>query len=274
MIHDVTLQDLADAKMKQEVQSQLISVLKPVFETVNHSEDAFGLPTLRHTVTSSIFKFIPAGEFVMGMSEKEEAAARRIRDPFNANIDEMRPTVNVAIKAFLMSSTPVTTILFNKFSEKQATGYQKDVYPVNVSFENAMRFAHAMRCSLPTETQWEYACRATTRTLFTWGDELLPRGDLDKWLRIRFAEGYQGKLNSNKFGLFGLFTGEWCQDEYRKNYAVDAQILTGEHVIRGGGSRFWPWQANEWIWCISAMRMPERDLFQDRCAGFRLVYEL
>jgi Sulfatase-modifying factor enzyme 1 len=121
--------------------------------------------------------------------------------------------------------------------------------------------------------QWEYACRANAQSLFAWGSELPSEDALAKWMSLDFATGYQERLRSNAFGLYGLFGGEWCRDEYRFNYSPGAQVQRDLHVVRGGASMFWPWQDQEWVWCMSAMRMPESDLFADRRAGFRLAYE-
>jgi len=53
----------------------------------------------------------------------------------------------------------------------------------------------------------------------------------------------------------------------------EVAIEEGSSVVRGGGSQFWPWQDEEWIWCASAMRMPSSGLFDGRC-GFRLAHDL
>ena len=49
---------------------------------------------------------------------------------------------------------------------------------------------------------------------------------------------------------FGIYTGDWCSDYYKTS---DCELEDKEYVIRGGGAYFWPWQADEWIWCMSAM---------------------
>lgn len=70
--------------------------------------------------------------------------------------------------------------------------------------------------------------------------------------------------------MYGIYTGEWCSDYYKKNHCSEnAQGF----VIKGGGAYFWPWQADEWIWCMSAMRMSSEGLIDGEC-GFRLVYDL
>lgn len=143
--------------------------------------------------------------------------------------------------------------------------------PAFLSRNNAKNLANRFNCRLPHEKEWEYVCRALEKTLFTFGDNLPDDEKLNRWLKWDFSN--LEEFNCNKFGLYGLFTGEWCEDKYRLNYKDDVQIEPNNYTIRGGGALFWPWQAEEWIWCLSAMRMPSNDLMDGRC-GFRLVYDL
>jgi formylglycine-generating enzyme required for sulfatase activity len=127
----------------------------------------------------------------------------------------------------------------------------------------------SLRCRLPYEMEWEYACRANTKTLFVWGNVLPMEEELAGWLNLRRPD----KWKSNAFGLYALFSGDWCNDEYRPSHEERAEVIPGVFVIKGGGSIFWPWQDEEWIWCMPANRMPSTGLIERKCA-FRLVREL
>jgi formylglycine-generating enzyme required for sulfatase activity len=274
MVTRITSANLQSRSVKDRLCSELKELLRDRFELLPGNGPEKALPTLRHNGTGTLFKFIPAGEFQMGLSEEEEKAARRIRDPFPASISEMRPVRNVHVDAFLLSSCPVTTKVFVSLAQAPPTGFQKPNYPVLVTYEEAARFSDSVGCCLADETQWEYACRGGTRTLFVWGDYLPARGSLAKWMGLDLKEGYEGSLACNDFDLYALFTGEWCKDEFRNTYGPGAPSRPGEHVVRGGAALFWPWQDQEWVWCMSAIRMPESGLFPDRQAAFRLVYNL
>lgn len=232
------------------------------------------LPTYVDFRSGIPFKLVLGGTFRMGCSEAEEAAARAIEDPPNITFGELRPVRSRHVGPFLMGITPV---LIGEYlwlgGEKLGEWRGWPNHPAAAKREEAITLAGKLGCRLPLETEWEYACRATTQTLFPWGDALLSEPKLEPWLNTNFAGNVPRVCN--RFGLKGLFTGEWCLDEYRPNYAPSAEPRPGEYVVRGGGSLFWPWQnASEWVWCMAAMRMPSGDLPPEGTCGFRLVRDV
>jgi formylglycine-generating enzyme required for sulfatase activity len=84
-----------------------------------------------------------------------------------------------------------------------------------------------------------------------------------------------GNGKANAFGLHGLFVGEWCLDFFAMSYEPNASLAAdgSARVVRGGGAFFWPWQDQEWVWCMSAMRCPSTDLPEGK-SGFRLIRNL
>lgn len=206
----------------------------------------------------------------MGLSEEEEMMARKICDPFPANTDEMRPVNRVIIQSFLISKLPILNELSanlidhnydkkNKFSPAYLDRYQ------------AKYLVQELGGRLPYEREWEYACRATTKTLFVFGNKLPQNKELEKWLSCDFSN--VKNLLANPFGLYGLFIGEWCEDRYKFNHNESSFTEDDSYVIRGGASNFWPWQDEEWVWCMSAMRMPSKDLLDGTC-GLRVVFDI
>ena len=131
---------------------------------------------------------------------------------------------------------------------------------------------------LPTEAEWEYACRAGTTTPFAFGDRLTPK-------QARFAAdggpaepelpGKVGQTEANAWGLFDMHgnVAEWCQDYYRRGYPSDGPRdnplgpADGDRrVVRGGSFRQ---PAAE---CRSAARAGYRGSERKDFIGFRVVY--
>jgi formylglycine-generating enzyme required for sulfatase activity len=226
------------------------------------------LPRFLDDRSGLAFRLLPGGSFQMGFSKTEEKSASKLCDPIPANLAEMRPTQAVAIAPFLLSETPA----LNAMAGVQRNGRQPDqTRPAFLTRKEAVDLVASLGCRLPWEREWEYACRAGTQSLFVFGDRLPPDLELARWLSTDFSKPSQ--VRANPFGLRGMFTGEWCQDEFRVTLAEGARVVRGSHVIRGGGAFFWPWQADEWVWCMSAMRMPSKDLVDGRC-GLRLAYAI
>lgn len=133
---------------------------------------------------------------------------------------------------------------------------------------------------LPTEAEWEYACRAGTTTRFYWGEDL-SNTDIDK-----YAWHYENSRTTNDVGTagisghpnaFGLYdmsgnVWEWCSDYYFQKYpAVPETDPTGPgrdssyHVTRGGSCLSSPSD------CRSANRGRDAHSNKGRSQGFRLV---
>jgi formylglycine-generating enzyme required for sulfatase activity/serine/threonine protein kinase len=130
---------------------------------------------------------------------------------------------------------------------------------------------------LPTEAEWEYACRAGTATAYSFGSdrELLKyyaRYDGDR--RPETGPLVGGTLRPNPRGLFDVHGNvwEWCQDRYQARLA-DAENPTGaaagsNRVLRGGG-----WDRGSWH-CRSGYRHNPTPDYRAAYMGFRLVRTL
>ncbi len=180
----------------------------------------------------------------------------------------------------------------------QNPGFQQnDDHPVcNVSWEDAVAFCKWLskkdgrKHRLPTEAEWEYACRGGTSTLFSTGDDptsLQGAANLaDASLRKQFPhidwavewnDGFAatspvGNYAANAFGLHDMHGNvwEWCQDDYQP-YGTpdDTPELIDNRVFRGGGFDNWP----------GFLRSSDRysshsPTIRTRWAGFRIVREL
>jgi formylglycine-generating enzyme required for sulfatase activity len=190
---------------------------------------------------------IPPGEFVRGDAPK----VFRV----------------VLTKPFWMSETEVTIAEYKKYREPNSR--EADNFPAGgVAWEDAAAFCNWLSeqekrrpCyrqegnnwfpvptgngyRLPTEAEWEYACRAGTNTLYFFGDD---RGLLEQYgWYVKNGNGDRhpvGSLNPNPFGLYDMYGNvwEWCQDYYdRKAYEQSplndplGPAAGPRHVIRGG----------------------------------------
>ncbi len=210
---------------------------------------------------------IPAGKFRMGSREDKDAAVH-----------------TVTLDSFYMSKTLVTFDQYDLFCEE--TGREKpgdegwgrsDRPVINVFWDDANDFCKWLSAKigenvhLPTEAQWEYACRAGTT-----GDRY---GDLDEiaW----YDKNSGGKTHPvaqkkpNAFELYDMLGNvwEWCNDYYG-DYPTEAVANptgpgTGSgRVLRGGG-----WGHGDWS-CRAACRSALRPAVRDASVGFRLARSL
>lgn len=246
------------------------------YKVIDIGEAGLRLPAFQHVQTRIHFSLIPGAEFTMGLSEKEEEAARRIADPPPFDPAELRQGKPRSVSSFLLSSTPMLVGAARKlFGDDRLSPYLKVIpenpyAPVYVARESALAMTSHIGCRLPYEIEWEYACRGNTQTLFIWGDRVPDEEELTHWLDFGLPTG---QWRSNAFGLYQLFAGEWCMDKWTPSHSAAAPPLPAVYVIKGGASIFWPWQDQEWIWCMPAMRMPSTDITREGCS-FRFLKEL
>jgi formylglycine-generating enzyme required for sulfatase activity len=138
-------------------------------------------------------------------------------------------------------------------------------YPVvHISWNDAVAFAEWKGCRLPTESEWEYACRAGTTTPFNTGNKLKKAS---KGLSLPV-----GSFTPNGWGLFDMHgnVGEWCSDFY-KQYPKIAQVnpqgrMKGLYRIVRGGPEYVFEQNTR-----SAFRYLQEPSNRSGFIGFRLV---
>ena len=233
---------------------------------------------------------LPAGDFRMGSPDADDLA----------NEDE-KPQHEVTVAAFRMAVTPVTVELYQEvMAPSTVAGESEARLPVTgVSWDHAIEFCNRLseragyrpcysrwfgrwRCDwradgyrLPTEAEWEYACRAGTTTRYGFGDD--PAGlDAYAW--------YEGNANgalqpvatrrANAWGLHDLHGNvwEWCWDWYgsyspkrTRNPRGPWKLKTGWRVLRGGSFALPPADLR------SAVRFVDDPEFRSRICGFRCV---
>ncbi len=219
---------------------------------------------------------IPAGTFTMGSPANE----------FGRETGETQHSVTIS--TFRMSKFEITFDQYDMFCDATGrhkpndAGWGRGNRPVvNVTWSDAKAFADWMNCRLPTEAEWEYACRAGTTTPFNTGENILTsEANYDgtypynnfKQGELRGKTLPVGSFQPNAWGLCDMHGNvwEWCQD-WLAQYSIDPQTnpkgpSNGNlHIGRGGS---WKNMAQR---CRSAYRYGRGATHKSNVLGFRLV---
>ena len=191
----------------------------------------------RHDKTGLEFVLIPGGSFAMGSNDGES--------------DE-KPVHEVRLSSFLLSKTEVTQAVWQRIMKTKPWQGKSNVQEgannpaVYVSWEDVMAFCKRTGLCLPTEAQWEYACRAGTTTKYYWGDSMDGAYcwyNSNAWNKDQKYAHQVGQKQANAFGLYDMSGNvwEWCQDWYDDSYYSKGENdnprgpSTGSsRVLRGG----------------------------------------
>ncbi|WP_340820530.1 SUMF1/EgtB/PvdO family nonheme iron enzyme [Methanolobus sp. WCC4] len=229
------------------------------------------------------FIAIPAGEFMMGSNE----------------YDEEKPVHKVTIpKPFLLGKYPVTQKEWFAVMGSNPSQFKGDNRPVeNISWNDAQEFVKRLNTKevtnkyrLPSEAEWEYACRAGTNTNYSFGDSESHIGDY-AWYEDNSGHKTHpvGQKKPNPCNLYDLHGNvwEWVQDNWlgsyedslkheKKNKLIsrffgknrEKDDLSLPRVRRGGG---WINHARN---CRSATRYNSDSNNRYGSIGFRLLREM
>jgi formylglycine-generating enzyme required for sulfatase activity len=195
---------------------------------------------------------IPAGSFMMGSPDSE-------KDRSNDEGPQHRVTIS---KPFYMGKFEVTQAQWQAVMGSNPSNFKNcDNCPVErVSWNDAQEFIKKLNAlndgftyRLPSEAEWEYACRAGTTTAFSFGDSLsstqanfngnYPYGNAPKG-EYKGKTTPVGNYQPNAFGLYDMHGNvwEWCQDWYDENYYKNSPSTDPKgpsagsfRVLRGGG---------------------------------------
>ncbi|MBA2482455.1 MAG: SUMF1/EgtB/PvdO family nonheme iron enzyme [Planctomycetes bacterium] len=208
------------------------------------------------------FRWCPPGTFLMGSPDDESGRGR------DEDIHQVTLT-----RGFWLADSECTQALWVRILESSPSMIQDEHHPVErVSWETCQEFiarlnevVPGLRARLPSESEWEYACRAGG------ADD----GSLDgtTWHARNTGKGTQPvkQLQPNPWGFYDIHgnVAEWCEDRYApypKPLAVDPIDLSpGAHVLRGGSYRESP------KGCRSAHRDHGRPRYLSGCVGLRLA---
>jgi formylglycine-generating enzyme required for sulfatase activity len=273
---------------------------------------------------------IPPGEFQMGSSVSAAEIDRRLPGGKVEWYEVEHPQHLVRLtRPFYLGTHEVTVADFRRFvtatghkttAEKEGTargwkdrkwsdikglswktpGFdQQETHPVTcVSWDDAVAFCHWLSREegrtyrLPTEAEWEYACRAGTDTLFFWGDDPddgqgylngadetgTPEGRAWSY-KFNFKDGYAttspvGRFKPNAFGLCDMLGNvwEWCSDWWGSGYSGESPVDDPPGAAAGLGrvSRGGSW-GNGARYCRSAGRSGGTPGDRSSSLGFRVA---
>ena len=224
---------------------------------------------------------VPSGIFKMGSF------------PHHGNLDE-QPLHLVTIKSFMMGKFLITQGQWKTVMGKlPPCRFKGNNLPVDrVSWNEAQKFCQRLSkvtkrdYRLPSESQWEYACRAGTSTPFSFGETLTNEvanfngehtfGDEPRGFYFHSTnEG--GKFPPNAFGIYDMHGNlwEWCIDTWQDDYTAAPrdgdpyQEQSRSHRVARGGS----WHEPPAL-CRSATRLRALQTDADEVMGLRVICDI
>jgi formylglycine-generating enzyme required for sulfatase activity len=241
--------------------------------TKQQGQNQFYEETLSEAVKFCMM-LIPSGKFLMGSPKDEPERS-----------DSESPQHEVAISQFFMAEYPVTQAQWKIVAampqverelKTDPSRFKGDNLPVEqVSWYDAVEFCtrltiHTNReYRLPSEAEWEYACRAGTTTPFHFGETIVPElanydgnytynnGSKGEYLEKTTPVDHFGLANA--FGLSDMYGNvwEWCADYWHNNY--EGAPSDGSARLKGSKEEFYILRGGSWIndprGCRSAYRL-------------------
>jgi len=236
--------------------------------------------------------FVPGGTFGMGTMIKEAEKAG-----FVISVSEVPKHQVLLTRPFYIGKYEVTNADFRRFRPQHSSGKKLDgktdldgdTQPaVRISWDDAQAYAAWAGLQLPTEAEWEHACRAGTNTYYPFGDKASKLSEY-AWHNGnsgRYRKSHSvGEKRPNDWGLFDMLGNvwEWCSDWFNETYYGDWAIdhpgavptdpqgpNAGERRARRGGS----WAVYP-VDCRPAARFsgdPSSKIGED--CGVRLIYRI
>ena len=253
-----------------------VYILLASIKMFSHASEAGADCAYLSPVSGMQFEYIPSGSFLMGSPDSEEGRNRN-----------EGPAYTVDIESFEMMTTEVTTGMWNEVMGDDREGNPDT--PVNfVSWNQTHDFIEQLNIldpvymyRLPSESEWEYACRAGSDTPFFWGESDSP-AEADLYVVYDLVDDAEilpaGNSFPNGWGLYDMSGSlwEWCEDGYFTTHEnacsngtargpAEDSIYSFHRVLRGGS------YVNSIRDCRSAVRNSCHEADGTFNIGFRLV---
>jgi formylglycine-generating enzyme required for sulfatase activity len=193
---------------------------------------------------------IPVGSFSMGSDE----------------YDDEKPIHKVTLPAFTMGKYPITQKQYMAVMGNNPSNFKGDNLPVEkVSWDDAVAFCKKLSgivgktIKLPSEAQWEYACRAGSTGKYCFGDDVSKLGNYAWYNENAGSKTHPvGEKLANSWGLHDMYGNvwEWCEDVWHENY--NGAPTDGSAWLTGGEQNTRALRGGSWydgaINCRSACR--------------------
>lgn len=297
-INEETKIDVEETVASDSNQNLLEEEFSFVFETINSSVEVINHET--KTNRQLVFDlggiklemvYIPGGSFLMGAPETDA-------NHKNSETNESKPQHEVKIGSFYMSKFPITMeqyelvmgLIDNSLKKNSYRSYHDAEFLSCVNYIDARNFCLELSgklgktFQLPSEAQWEYACRAGTTTPYYFGDigsvKSEKINDIESWL-FSATPNFRNELicqeisRPNAFGLHNMVGKiyQWCEDYWHDNYqdapndgsAWNTQSCFYRKVKRGFSSSYIATKYS------SHYRQSEHSLCRDEETGFRVT---
>lgn len=274
-----------------DIQPQLFGLVSRINKNSISKKSKYFQEKLDENVSIEMI-YIPNGSFIMGSTNNELGREK----------DES-PQQKIRIKSFYMSKFPITQAQWrivatfpqiNRNLNPNPSCFKGDKLPVEkVSWYDATEFCQRLSkytnrtYLLPTEAQWEYACRGGTTTPFYFGEMIttdLANYDGRQGYGTKPTGKYDKKTSPvdsftpNPFGLYDLHGNvwEWCEDHYSPSYkskstdgtAYYSNMMSSPRLVRGGS-----WSLNP-TYCRSGKRSSYAPDSNYNFLGFRIICTL
>lgn len=247
-IRNATAADIADAVVRQQQQSKLLNL--PAHKTVDLGKGA-----------ALELVYVPAGKFFMGEEKIPVQLSRGFyMGKYEVTQEQWQAVIGSSPAKFKGADFPVESISWNDC--------EKFITQLNMKLKNQLGGA-VFR--LPTEAEWEYACRAGTTGDYE-SDNLEPAGWYDG--NSEETTHRAGSKKPNGWGLYDMHGNvwEWCHDYYG-DYNLRQPLLVDPQGVSGGGfrvTRGGSW-ADDAEACLSEYRDYNNPNDGSCYGGFRLV---
>jgi formylglycine-generating enzyme required for sulfatase activity len=234
--------------------------------------NAKGCFEYRHRETGIVFVRVPGGSFRMGAQRDHPAAANH--DPVAQTAEG--PVRQVVLRPFLIAKFELTQAEWQAVVPNDPSSHIGGNLPVDsVSWDDCQAFCLLTGLQLPTEAQWEYACRARSTDPFCFGKDPDVLGEFCWYAENSGGITHPvGRKRPNGFGLHDVHGNvwEWCQDVWDGKFYSQPEATKRDPVatsgsnlrILRGGSRMDPARV-----CRSAMRFRDAPTSRRNVFGFR-----